>query len=87
MFKKRRSIKVPYRRQGLIYFTCINMQTQPKAIQDKINRLCSEVGGEDSGALFELLTTEDVSVTYIANKYFVNEKKLYKMRKSFYEKW
>ena len=87
MFKKIRSIKIPYRRQGLIYFTCINIKSQPEHIQRKIRRLCEEVGQDDAPALFEMLTVENCSVPAICTRYFVNEKKLYKMRKNFYERW
>ena len=87
MFKKIRSIKIPYRRQGLIYFTCINFRSQPEHIQRKVKKLCDEVGGDDSDALYEMLTVENCSVPGICSKYFVSEKKLYKMRKNFYERW
>lgn len=86
MFKKRRGIKLSYNRQGLIHFTCINWKIQPKEIQDKIFDLCQEVGGEDAQALEEVMTTEK-SILSISMKYFVSEKRLYTLRKMFYEKW
>lgn len=87
MFKKRRGIHIPYNKQGLIYFTCMDIKNQPVHIQDKILNLCMEVGGEDYKALYEVLTNDAKSVLGISLEYFINEKKLYKMRKNFYKKW
>lgn len=33
MFKKRRGIHIPYNRQGLIYFTCMNIRDMPEDIK------------------------------------------------------
>lgn len=86
MFKKIRSIKLPYRRQGLIYFTCRDYENQPPKVKDKINRMCYEIGGELNAVLFEIMTGE-MSVKEAAIKYYINEKALYRMRKKFYESW
>lgn len=87
MFKKRRGIKVPYRQQGLIFFTCLTYREQPKRIREKIERLCRETAGEEYfSALFELLTTER-SVRSVAMERAVSESQLYKLRKAFYEAW
>ena len=87
MFKKRRGIKVPYRQQGLIFFTCLTYREQPKCVREKIERLCRETAGEEySAALFELLTTER-SVRSVAVDRAVSESQLYKLRKAFYEAW
>jgi len=51
MFKKRRGIHIPYNKQGLIYFTCMNVADMPEDIQQKILNLCIEVGGADYKAL------------------------------------
>lgn len=87
MFKKRRGIHIPYNKQGLIYFTCMDVKNQPPEIQDKILNLCMSVGEEDWQALYELVTDSTQSVTALALKYFINEKRLYKLRKEFYESW
>ena len=36
MFKKRRGIRIPYEKQGLIYFNCVNYKDMPEDIQNKI---------------------------------------------------
>lgn len=87
MFKKRRGIRLPYNKQGLIYFTCMNINDMPENIQQKVLNLCVEVGQQDYKALYELLTNDNKSVLSISHEYFLNEKLLYKMRKEFYEKW
>ncbi|MBQ6614267.1 MAG: hypothetical protein IIX18_02995 [Clostridia bacterium] len=87
MFKKRRGIHIPYNKQGLIYFTCMDVKNQPPEMQDKILNLCMSVGEEDWQALYELVTDSTQSVTALALKYFINEKRLYKLRKEFYESW
>lgn len=87
MFKKRRGIRLSYNKQGLIYFTCMNIKDMPENIQQKVLNLCVEVGQQDYRALYELLTNDNKSVLSISHEYFLNEKRLYKMRKEFYEKW
>lgn len=87
MFKKKRGIKLNYNRQGLIYFTCMNIHKQPRDIQERIMALCDQIAGEDGRALFELLTNDRKSVLSVSMEYIVPEKKLYTYRKEFYEKW
>ena len=87
MFKKFRGIRLPYNKQGLIYFTCVNMQEMSDEVKEKITNLCMEVGKEDYKALYDVVTNNNKSILQISHEYFLNEKKLYKMRKDFYEKW
>ena len=87
MFKKRRGIHIPYNRQGLIYFTCMNIRDMPEDIKKKILNLCVEVAQEDYRALYEVMTKDSKSVDAIAREYYISEKKLYGYRKKFYEKW
>lgn len=87
MFKKRRGINIPYNRQGLIHFTCLDAKNQPEYIQQKIMNLCIEVAGEDYQALYEAMTNDTLNITGIALKYYISEKKIYNYRKAFYERW
>lgn len=87
MFRKRRGIHIPYNKQGLIYFTCVNVKDMPQEVQQKILNLCIEVAGEDYKALYEVVTNDKKSVLSISLEYFINEKRLYRLRKEFYEKW
>lgn len=87
MFKKRRGIRLSYNRQGLIYFICMNIRDMPEEVQQKVKELCAEVGGCDSEALYEVITNDRQSIVGISLKYYISEKKLYRMRKEFYEAW
>lgn len=87
MFKKRKGVHIPYNKQGLIYFTCVNVKDMPEEVQNKILNLCIEVAGEDYKALYEVMTNDKKSVLSISLEYFLSEKKLYRLRKEFYEKW
>ncbi len=87
MFRKRRGIHIPYNKQGLIYFICVNVKDMPQEVQQKILNLCIEVAGEDYKALYEVVTNDKKSVLSISLEYFINEKRLYRLRKEFYEKW
>ena len=87
MFKKRKGIHIPYNKQGLIYFICMNIKDMPDEVQQKILNLCIEVGKEDYKALYEVMTNDKKSILSISLEYFLNEKKLYRLRKEFYEKW
>ena len=87
MFKKKRGIKIPYNKQGLIYFICLDYKNQPPKIQNKIKSLCHTVGGEEyEQALFEFVTTEAGAIK-ISLKHYTSETSLYQMRKKFYELW
>lgn len=87
MFKKRRGIHLPYEKQGLIYFTCVNYDNIPPQMQDKIERLCEENGKEHSKALFEVVTNSQKSIRALAMEYHISETQLYHYRKKFYENW
>ena len=88
MFKKRRGIKLPDNKQGLIYFTCMNIQDMPEDVQYKIVKLCDEIGKEEyREALYEVLTNSNETIRSLALKYHVSEMSLYRFRKKFYEEW
>lgn len=88
MFKKRRGIRIPYNKQGLIYFTCVNIAEMPEEIQQKIVKLCHEVGGEDyAEVLYKVVTDSNRSIRSLSMEYHISETQLYHYRKKFYEKW
>lgn len=87
MFKKRRGIHLPYNKQGLIYFTCVNIKDMPEDVQQKILRLCEDVGKEHSEVLFEVMTNSNKSIRALAMDYHISETQLYHYRKKFYEAW
>ena len=88
MFRKMRGVRLPYNNQGYIYFTCATYRQQSREIQAKINALCAEVGGEHSGALFDVLTKAgQYSVERIAMEHGVSASTLYNLRRRFYHQW
>ena len=87
MFKKRRGIHIPYEKQGLIYFTCVNYKDLPDEVTQKITNICNEVGKEHAMALFEVVTNSSKSIRSLAMEYHISETQLYHYRKKFYEKW
>jgi len=86
VFKKMRGIKLPYVRQGLIYFTCRDYHNQPPNVQQKINNLCVEVAGEYYQALRDVLIFGR-PVNEAALKHFCGEATLWRYKKRFYERW
>ena len=88
-FKKIRSIRLSYATQGQIYFKLLNYRSQPKKLQEKIDRLIVEAaGGEDAyvKALRRwLLFGERWDV--VQRECFVHPNTLCMMRKKIYENW
>lgn len=87
MFKKRRGIHIPYNKQGLIYFICVNINDMPEEIQRKILNLCIEVASEHWQALYTMLTDDTKNVYSVSLDYNIGETQLYHYRKLFYENW
>ena len=75
---------VPPKKQGLIYYTCINAQGETK---EKISDLCRETSGENANALYEFLTNPYVNHTYICGKYGISRNELFRLKIKFYKKW
>lgn len=87
MFKKRRGIKLPYNKQGIIYFTCMNYDDLSEDVQQKILSLCQDVGKEHALVLFEVMTNSSRSIRSLAMEHHISETQLYHYRKKFYEAW
>ncbi len=85
-FKKLRGVHLPEEKQGLIRYSCLTYKEQPKHIQNKIQRLCREVGGAYQAALREVMCSKS-SITSIAMAHHVSETVLYELRRRFYERW
>lgn len=85
-FKKLRGINLPEEKQGLIRYTCLTYREQPVYVQRKILRLCQDVGGAYSAALWEVMCTRE-PMTSIALRHHAAEMTLYKLRKAFFESW
>lgn len=82
-FKKMRSVKLPYEKQGFIYFTCMNYEELPDTVCAIFDKVCAEVGGKYRGELRELLIT-DKTAQEISMNHFIGLDALYRLRKRFY---
>lgn len=87
MFKKRRGINVPYNKQGLIYFVCINIKDMPEHLQNRVKELCREVSEDYAEALYTLVTDDKLNIHGVSLRYHISESRLYHYRKKFYELW
>lgn len=86
-FKRMSGIRIPYKRQILIYAVCLNFENQPRAVQEKIRGLCASVGKNHADALFELVTDDSHNVEGVALRHFMAASVLYGLRRKFYENW
>lgn len=87
LFKRKRSIRLSYYRQGLIYFLCANYSSLPQTCRDAIDRICNEVGGDYRDALFAVLTEKERNTSSVSMQYFVSNKRLFNLRARFYEEF
>ena len=88
-FKPIRHIGVPYKRQVMIYATCLNYHSQPQAVREKIDRLCHEVCAGDAemeAALKEMLITGG-NMEAIALRHYVSQPTLSRRRITFYRRF
>jgi len=85
-FKKLPGVRVPARKQGLIRFTCLNIEEQPMWMRQKFERLCIECGGLHHCALRETMTTEK-TLDQIGLQFHISPSVLRDLRKAFYEMW
>lgn len=84
VFKK--SYRISYKKQGYIFFCCQNYSALSSRLKKKIDRLCAEIGKENSKALFEALTA-DRSVELTAARHFMSCMSLYKLMHEFFRRW
>lgn len=87
MFKRKKGIKLSYFKQGFVYFYCANYKSLSKSKRLSIDRLCEEVGDGDGSALRAFLISADETALSISQKYFMSEKKLFRLRAKFYEEF
>lgn len=85
-FKKLRGVNLTHDKQGYVYFVCATYRFQPEEVQRRILNLCAEIGGEDYQVLFDVLVKKE-PVVRAAMDHFLSEKKIYGMRKRFYESY
>lgn len=67
-FKYRKSMKLPYRRQGYIFFRCQYLNEEES---QNVKAICEKTGY--GNAIYEYITT-DASSVYICQRYYISEK-------------
>lgn len=85
MFRKIKNIDLPYDRQALVYYTCVNYDMCDEAVRSKIEYLCGREGSL-CRELFDMITSGK-SVRETADNTHIAEKSLILARKRFYENW
>ncbi len=88
-FKKIRGLKMPYERQGLIFFALANYRTQPSQVRKQIDTLIAEVCEGDAAyvnALRAWLLDGEAFET-VCLRFYVNAATLGRLRKRVYERW
>lgn len=89
-FKKIRSVRLPYRKQGMIHFLLLNYQDQPMKLRGQIDQKIHMAAGGDTdyeAALREWLLCEGRQAEEVAMKHHLRSNSLYRMRRILYENW
>lgn len=81
-----KSLNMLYNKQGLIYFSCIDLKNKSKTMQEKMIGLCFYVGGEYFDAFFDMATSGKSPVE-ISIKYYISEATVYRLKRKFYKAW
>lgn len=81
-----RGVPLPYVKQGLIRFTCLDYAELAADDRERIDALCESVGGPYSDALHDVMCSPR-SIRAIALDRHVSESTLYRLRARFYMAW
>lgn len=85
-FRYLKSVRKTYEEQGAIYFLCATYRRQPKAVRERIERLCERVGGDLAPALLCYLTTGADWIS-VCDRFNISSATLERLRRAFYEAW
>jgi len=83
VFRFKRSIPLPYVRQGYIYFISRKYNELTQRQRERIDGLCAEAGGEYAAALLEFVTTDKGEVA-ICLKHHVSDQTLRRCVRRYY---
>ena len=84
MFRYKKSIPIPYDRQGYIYFTSRLYKTMPLKDRQRIEQICRDSAGHYWRAVLEFVTTS-ANATYIEQKHHLSKATLYRCVGKYYE--
>ena len=85
-FRYKYGVKVPYHRQGYIYFVSRSYKELPKVKRERIEGHCRRVGGEYWKALFDFVT-KDIGAVAICNRHYISSATLERMVRRYYEEF
>lgn len=85
-FRYKYGLKVPYHRQGYIYFVSRGYKNLPGAKRARIEAHCRSVGGAYWKALFDFVT-KDLGSVAICNRHYISSSTLERIVKRYYEEF
>lgn len=86
MFRYKKSVGVPYERQGYIYFKSLCYGQLPAEQRARLRKLCLQAGGEYRNALLEFVTT-DAGATEVCMKHHLSRSTLERAVRRYYQQF
>lgn len=84
-FRFKRSVTVPYNRQGAIWFAMKRYHSMPEQKKKKVNELLRAAAGENWEALRDYLTSDEENKDVIKKHHIASSTTIYRAMKKFME--
>lgn len=85
MFKKKKSINLPYEEQGYIQFLCYTLSGINRDKKEEVIQLCKDIARSDWKILYTVLTEKHKTLERIARDNYLPERTLSLWRACFFE--
>ena len=85
-FRFRKSVPLPYERQGYIYYKSLCFKRLSKREKDRLIKLCSDAGGAYSAALFEYMTSA-ATADAVCLRHYISRSTLERAVRKYYIKF
>lgn len=85
-FKYKKSIPLPYDRQGYVYFVSKNYRILPLKQRQRIDRLIEEIGRSYADALRAFVILGE-SCSAIESRYYCSTSQLYRLVREYYQRF
>lgn len=86
-FRYKYGLRVPYQKQGYIYFKSLRYNLLPAQEQERIRALCARAGGHNADALLEHVTTGEPVKDVCKRHYIASTTTLYRAINRYYERF
>ncbi len=86
MFRYKKSVGIPYERQGYIYFKSLLFETMSEEDRERIRAICKEAGGEYETALMRFVSTHEGAVK-ICMEFHISRSTLERAVRRYYRLW